>query len=160
MKTAAIPVLAIACWLPVSMAVAQSAGDSKAPAFDPAKSGVKVIFAPQKAQAPAPSAAAGQRAHVDPQGKLKDADPEESQKLSDQLKALFSRPVENLVPIYGPGSSVGVNLGEEFMVAATATIGPDGKIQFNCGPAAQAKQSVENAAPVSKSVEKEASDVR
>ena len=160
MKLSVLSGLAMALWLPSSVALAQSAGESKPAIFDPAKSGVKVIFAPQKAQTPAPVLAVGQRAHVDPQGKIKDADPEESQKLSDQMKALFSRPVETLVPTYGPGGSVGIRLGEEFMEAAAATIGPDGKIRLKCGLGEQALQDHRREGPGTKSAGKGGADVR
>ena len=160
MKRRAMPALAIAFWLTGSMGFAQSTGESKAPVFDPAKSGVKVIFAPQKAQVPAPSPVAGQRAYVDQQGKIKPADPEDSQKLNDEIKAMFSRSLATLIPLSGPAGSAGMALGEEFMVAATAAIGPDGKIQLQCGPAGQTPHNPERTTPGSKSAGKGGLDVR
>lgn len=153
-------VWACALWLFVSLAFAQSQADPKVQAFDPAKSGVKVVFAPQKSAAPALPQAGGQRAHVDPQGKLKDADPEESKDLSDRISAQFTRSVPTAISLYGPGGAAGVRLGEEYLEAIVATLGPDGKFRIQCLPAKRSQPNLEQSAPVSKSAGKEASDVR
>lgn len=136
-----------------ALSSSQTKTGSKTPVFDPAKSGVKVIYAPEKPGA-APALAAGQRAHVDPQGKLKDADPEETRELDNRLQGQFTQLPASIVPFSGPAGSVGVKLGEEFMVAATASIDAAGKLQVQCAPVQK------NAPAVSKSAAKEASDVK
>jgi hypothetical protein len=158
MRRTTIPFLASILSLFTASVSAQSKGDAKTPVFDPAKSGVTVIFAPQKASAPAPAISAGQRAHSDGQGKLKDADPEESQALSDQItKSQVAAPA---IQLSGAGGSKGVQLSEDFMMAATATIGPDGKLKLDCEPVAQSKPTLKKATPVSKSSRKAKSNVR
>lgn len=91
-----------------SIAFAQSPGTVERPAFDPAKSPVKVVYAP------------GHR----------------------------SQPMNDPLPFTAVHGVVGMSVPAESMVVSIATIGDDGKLQFQCVQAAEAAKRVKVAKPL------------
>jgi hypothetical protein len=75
----------------------------------------------------------GQKAHIDPvTKKLREPTPEESKKLSDELALMFKRDSSGLIPVYHANGSVSIDLQGQFMSAAVARIGSDGKLIRAC----------------------------